>query len=187
MKKAFSLIELAIALMIMGLVIGGSIELYSVLNKNRIIEEMKQKVQKDIEAIKAYAFLHLKLPNTDEFESAVPEPIDYGTKRIIYKVDNVLTQKAAVCNVKNTSITIRLCKDAECENYTDIKDIAFLILSRGKNKNLQTDYTKDIVKVYPEWVEVDDFSKDGVKNLSYDDIIMWVKLDELKKEVAQMC
>jgi len=183
MKKAFTLIELALVLIIIGVLLGGGFSIFSLLTKREKVKETKNIVNENTLIIKNYAGLKRKLPNSDEFGSIVKRSEDVWGKKLLYKYAKNLTDDNSICYENSTPITIKICKDKNCRNIAEtIPNVAFLILSCGENLNCQTGLGTKNVRVYIPGINIDNNKSDFYKKEPYDDIIKWVKLDELKNE-----
>jgi prepilin-type N-terminal cleavage/methylation domain-containing protein len=65
MKKGFTLVELSIALVIIGLLIGGSVQMMSMLSKRAKVTEAKQQLDTLKERIIGFAQTYSRLPTTN--------------------------------------------------------------------------------------------------------------------------
>ncbi len=181
MKKAFTLIELAIVLIIIGLLIGGSVSIYSILTKRAKVKESENIIKENTEIVKNFVSLRKKLPDNNEFDEIAKTKEDIWGKKLSYKYAPNLTDKNSICYENSTPLEIKICKNSSCSDVEEtIKNVAFLILSSGENLNNQTDLSNNTIKIYLPGVKVDDNKSDTDNPSPYDDIVRWVKLDELK-------
>jgi len=188
--KGFTLIEIAIALVIIGLLIGLGASLIGPLTKRAKITETKDTLNAAVESVIGFAAKNNRLPTNTEFPQAVRNPNDSWTKPLVYFFDPALTttpmQPAeGICGRKTTNLIV--CTDANCNSQ--IPDVAFMVVSGGPNYNVQTGPSttstcpsgKTCYKVYPQDnPNVDDYSNDFTRQEEYDDIVKWVTLDELR-------
>jgi hypothetical protein len=153
------------------------------------LSEGGENVLAAVESIRGYALKNKKLPDLSKFTSVVRNPNDSWGKPLVYIYDaNLATND--VCSASGTSLTIRFCNDASCSSYTDIQNVAFMILSGGQNHNIQTAGSQGvssstIIKVYKQEVgPVDNYPNDVNRPEPYDDIVNYVTLAQLKSGIA---
>jgi len=181
MKRAFTLIELAIVLVIIGLLLGGGMGMFSILVKRSKVIETKDNLKANVEAVISYAASNDKLPSNTEFKNVVRKSKDSWGKEFGYIPDNNLLDYESICERKTTNITLKKCPDTTCSSPTqEIHNIAFVIFSGGLNYNIQTALNSGEIKVYEPGVKVDDNSSDMNRVEEYDDIVEWVTLNDLR-------
>jgi prepilin-type N-terminal cleavage/methylation domain-containing protein len=193
--KGFTLVEIAIVLVIIGLLVALGAGLIGPLTKRVKYNDTKDIIDAAVESVVSFAAANNRIPTTSEFPSAVRNPRDAWTKDLYYIPDSNLDNLNAggVCGRKTTGITIRDCTNTTCTTFNDIPDIAFVIISGNGNFNIQTNNIAGTVTVY-------EFDTPGIDNCtdandcpsattegqdpdrteSYDDMVEWVKLDELR-------
>ena len=95
-----------------------------------------------------------------------------------------------LCTRRTTRITLRQCPDAACSTPVTVGDVAFLALSGGENFNNQTAGTlavngATVIDVYLNGVgDVDGYAADLNRDETYDDIVYWSTLNELRSRIA---
>jgi len=193
-QKGLTLVEVAIVLVILGLLIGLGASLIGPLTKRAKITETRDIVNAAVESVIGFAAKNNRLPTNTEFPQAVRNPNDSWTKPLVYFFDPALTitpmQPAeGICGRKITNSIV--CTDANCTSQ--IPDVAFMVVSGGPNYNVQTGPSttspcpsgKTCYKVYPQDnPNVDDYPNDFTRQEEYDDIVKWVTLDELRIKVG---
>ncbi|GAB6072294.1 putative Ig domain-containing protein [Venenivibrio stagnispumantis] len=198
-SKAFTLIEMAIVLVIIGMLLVMGISLFGVLTKRAKNEETKDNIKSAVETIIGYTAYKEKLPlsqtdsscptSSDCFQKVVNIKDAYG-KDFLYIVpsnpDNPDLTQNKICDQNITNLTVRKCNDINCNNYDDIQNIAFVIVSGGENHNIQTNKDNSgVVKIYvPGTPNIDDYPTDINRLEDYDDIASWVTLNELKVKIG---
>ena len=185
MKRAFTLIELAIVLVIVGLLLGGGMGIFSMLVKRSKVIETKDNLKANVEAVISYATSYDRLPSGSEFKNIVKTPKDSWGKDFVYFADTNLLNSNSICERKTTNIILKKCKDATCSSTSqEIQNVAFVILSGGANFNVQTalntSTTPNEIKIYEPGVEVDDNTTEINRVEKYDDIVEWVTLNDLR-------
>ncbi|MBK3331621.1 prepilin-type N-terminal cleavage/methylation domain-containing protein [Persephonella atlantica] len=181
-RKGFTLIELAMVLVIIGLLAGIGITALGILVKRAKVNSTKEIVNADVEAVLGYTFSIGKIPDLSTFLTVVRNKKDSFGKDIVYIYDSGLT---SYCGRLKTNITVYICSDAACTvPVQTIRNVAFIILSGSANYNNQTAgageiTTPTVIKVYDYGIKVDDYSGDLNRVEPYDDIVKWVTLSEL--------
>ncbi len=207
-SKGFTLIEIAIVLVIVGLLLGLGTSLVGPLTKKSKRSESQEDVNAAVNAIIGYAASNNRLPvwgdNTadgtlDEFCEVVTDRTDSFQKPIYYFCENLLTAVGSVCSRQTTTLTI--CRDGSCTDR--IPNVAFIVVSGAENYNPQTGIVttgcpagQTCIGVFaPETADIDDCTGGGncpnyQASLSrinraepYDDIVEWVRLDELQSKI----
>jgi type II secretory pathway pseudopilin PulG len=182
----FTLIELAIVLIFIGLLGGAGVSLLGMLTEREKFSENKKIIDSAVEAIKGYVLENGKLPTLSNFTSIVNVQNDAWGKPLIY-IYYVNATSSSICGLTSSPITVRYCHDAACTSYNDTTNVAFLVLSSGENMNIQTGFSSQnissntMIKVYDYWaVRIDDYSADVARLELYDDMVKVVTLYELQ-------
>lgn len=195
-KDGFTLIELAMVLIVIGILISLGVSLVGPLTKRSKYIETKDMLSGDVGALISFASYQKRLPTAAEFPTSVRAPNDSWTKALLYIPDASLTAITApstetICNRKMTGLTV--CQDAACTVATNVPNVAFVIGSGADNYNIQTGTLtggvcpagQTCVRVYPiDTLNIDDYAADFTRTESYDDIVSWVTLDELRTKTG---
>lgn len=194
-QRGFTLIELAMVLVVIGIVIALGAGLIGPLTKRAKYTETKEIVNAAVESVISYAAANNRIPTITEFPNVVRTPRDAWTKDLYYIPDANLDDLLAggVCGRKTTGITVRECTNATCTSYKDIPNVAFVVISGSENYNIQTNTIGGIVTVYEAGTpNIDNCTdandcptaategQDPDIQEEYDDIVKWVTLDELR-------
>jgi len=181
-RKAFTLIELAMVIIIIGLLLGIGITAFSILIKRSKISETKEIINAATEAVLGYTYSAKKLPDAVHFSQIIRQKKDAFGKDVVYIYDRGLT---AYCGRLKTNITVEVCPDVICSTPTQtVHNVAFIILSGSANYNNQTAGSGEItadttIRVYEFGVNVDNYPGDMNRVEPYDDIVKWITLAEL--------
>lgn len=189
-KKGLTLVEIAIVLVILGLLLGLGVSLIGPLTKRAKLTETRETVNAAVESVIGFTAKNNRLPTFTEFPQTVRNPNDAWGKGLVYFVDTDLTNAPSnpsegICGRKITNLIV--CTDANCNNQ--IQNVAFIVVSGGSNYNVQTGPLtnspcpsgKTCYRVYEQGTpNVDDYSGDFTRQEEYDDIVQWVSLDELR-------
>ncbi len=187
-RKAFTLIELAISLTVIGLIIGGSFQAIRSMRERNAITEAKDAVQSAKDAIIGDAMTFIGLSSTANFDqnlSPLKTTIVSGNvkRSLFYFHDSVL--EGGICSQTTTNLSVI---DNSLSPARTINDVAFVLVHESANHNIQTDMdtttTPNEVNIYSPSTKTDDNT--AVPNINrtsdeYDDIVKWVTLDELKR------
>lgn len=191
-EKGLTLVEIAIVLVIIGILVGFGAAVVGPLTKRVKGSETKDILNAAVESIVGFASRNNRLPTTSEFSNSVRNPSDAWGKPLVYFVDNSLTVTPSspaegICGRKLTNTVV--CQDASCTNQ--VPNVAFVIVSGAGNFNVQTGPLslspggKQFIRVYEQDTpNVDDYSGDFIRQEEYDDLVKWVTLDELRIKVG---
>jgi prepilin-type N-terminal cleavage/methylation domain-containing protein len=181
-SKGFTLIELAIVLVIIGFAISAGGSLLALSVKKKAIDTDTARLQSAKSSLVAYSAQNGVIPQDETFINSVPNPLDFGGRKTLYIHDENLTStEDAVCRKRSTYLKINLCRNMGCSEFITIHDIAFANISAGPNGNIQTQKdTNGVIRIYLQNDKVDDHEGDFLRSESYDDLAEWVTLGELQ-------
>ncbi len=200
-NRGVTLIELAIVLIVIGVLLGLGAGIVGILTKKNKYMESKEIVSANLEGISGFVTVSGRLPATEtELLGSIRSARDSYGKFIMYIYSsNLAGSSSAICNETSTNITIKSgCRDTACTSFEQqIDNIAYLVVSGNGNYNLQTwnssltSVTSSTViigradipltlNIYTYGLEVDDYMADVLRTEPYDDIVKWVSLYELK-------
>lgn len=174
-KKAFTLIELAIVLTIIGLLIGGSFKVMKMMRERAKTAEAKELVLGAKNAVFGYAMQNYYLPENSEFDdnlSTVKDP----NHPLLYVVDYELSQ-SDICAFTSTNLDVN-------NSGALVSDVAFVIIHEGPNYNMQTASSPTVVNIYTPSSPQDDNATPINIPEGYDDIAEWITLKQLKDEIG---
>jgi prepilin-type N-terminal cleavage/methylation domain-containing protein len=182
-NKGFTLVEMAIVLVIVGLLVGMGAGMIGPLTAMSKVRGSREVVEADIATVVSWAASNNRLPDassgTSDFKSVVKTPIDSWGRDIIYLYDSVLAPSTAtkdtICGRKTTSIAIS--NSAITPTHT-INNAAFIVLSKGDDAQLQTTASDGAITISR--------SVTGTVTLdpNVSDIVRWVTLDELRSKIG---
>jgi prepilin-type N-terminal cleavage/methylation domain-containing protein len=189
-SNGFTLIELAIVLVIVGLLMGMGAGLVGTLTKGAKLFENRGIIDAAVESLISYAASNNDLPDVATFSTIVRNPNDVWKKPLYYIVDDDLldTTAGGICERKTTQLHLNNCPTTGCGSPTNtIDNVAFIVLSGSANFNNQTripgtnPVTSDTtINYYSQGLVLDDYTSDMNRAESYDDIVKWITLDELR-------
>jgi len=186
-NQGLTLVEVAIVLVILGLLIGLGASLIGPLTKRAKLQETRDIVKQAKESFLGYAVKNGFLPQEGTYDNSTPVQAfqDVGTKGrdawgkpLRYIAANEIEGSSVyVCDIYTTSLTID-------DRGTFYSNIAFIIISGGENYNIQTENT-----IYETGTpNIDDYPYDNENNMprreDYDDIVDYVYLDKIRALVG---
>ena len=180
-KNAFTLIELSIVLVIIGLLIGGSFKILKVMRERAQISRAQDDVQVAKEAVIGYVQTTHQLPSNTVFDSSLsPEKNNQHPLLYIFGIDSG-SNSNNICSYTQTDLKVVTAEGNE------IPDIAFVVASEAANHNMQTGLTDNgdgtySVKTYNYATKVDDNTSPVNIVENYDDIVDWVTLSQLQEK-----
>lgn len=181
-NKGFSLIELSIAIVIVGLLIAMGMKMLVPLVERTKRAATREAVAAAVEAVIGFAETNNRLPSNLEFPGVVRNSKDVWGENLVYLHDINLEVADSVCARNTTGLSLETCDNLGCATPVDTTgDIAFLVLSGGANQNIQTNTTAATVKVYSMGLlGIDDDALGVNRPEAYDDILERVVLPELR-------
>jgi len=208
-KKGFTLVELAIVMVIVGLLIGMGAGMIGPMTKRAKLLETTETLKQMKESIIGYIASRKEVPcDATEvctapdvrFNSLVNTRDKYNSALYYIYSGNLRTDGATnidICGVSSANITLRICHDSACVTSNTVNNVAFIVLSRGENINKQTNGNgtmgATIVTVYDPGInnvpDGDTTDTDAGGNAinrveSYDDIYMYATLLELQGKLS---
>ncbi len=188
-ERGLTLVELAIVLIVLGILLGIGAGIVGVLIKRVKYNESKEIVNAAVEGIVGYVISTTRLPTDSELPNTVRTTYDSYGKPLAYVYDSNLAS-SNICTATSTNISIEICPDTTCSSPVQtINNVAFVVISGDGNYNNQTEGTLGVnspttIKVYDYGVIVDDYPNDINRQEPYDDIVKWVSLNELKPKAG---
>jgi prepilin-type N-terminal cleavage/methylation domain-containing protein len=183
-EKGFTLVEMAMVLVLVGILVSLGMGLMGPLMKAAKYTETKETVSAALTSAIGYATTNNRLPTTAEFPTVVRNPRDAWTTALYYIPDGNLTTSAngGICGRKSTGMTVLKCPDAVCAAPTStITDVALLVVAAAENRNIQTAIAAGTAKVYiTDLAAIDDYATDLIRPEPYDDVAGWLTLNELR-------
>lgn len=185
--RGFTLIEIAMVLIVVGLLLTMGIALFGTLTKRAKVIESREAVKQAKEAVLGYAVKNGFLPAT--LEAAGARRLDSWTRDIQYNQVNGLAPEIDAsgenaCSVNTTTLAVIECVNAACSSKNEKLNIAFIVYSKGEDAN---DYgtlnppsgvTCPTTKCFYVREQASSYT-DGA-TYDYDDIVQYVSLDEIR-------
>jgi prepilin-type N-terminal cleavage/methylation domain-containing protein len=173
-RAGFTLVELAIVLVIVGLLIGMGAGLIGPLTKRAKLIETRNTVKEVYETIYGYAAANKRLPPVPPGLSALSvKTMDSYRNSLLYYPATGLTA-SNLCTTQGTYLTVNDIGAAKI-------NVAFVILSRGENLCDQTG-TASPFNIYDVSVPTVCIGGGGIRG--YDDIVMYVDISTLRQQIC---
>lgn len=153
--RAFSLLEMALVLVIMGVILSGGITLFNIFYKKSKLAQAEEFLNSSYESLITLASskLCLEVPtNFAEQAANILPPLiqqrqDPFLKYIRYFYAPELAPPTCrtndtvnnICGRRRTSFAIEICKDESCATKDVVNNVVFVLVSGGWNKNIQID------------------------------------------------
>jgi len=179
-KRAFTLIELSIVLVIIGLLIGGSFKVLKVMRERAQTSRSQDDVKVAVEAVIGNSIQNANtLPSATFFNKNL-SPVKNNQHPLFYTDDTNL-ESTDICSFTTTNLKV------VTPSHT-INDVAFVVASESSNHNMQTAIKDDgggnfSVYTYKYETKVDDNTSPVNIVENYDDIVQWVTLGQLQKDL----
>lgn len=180
-SKGFTLIELAIVLVIVGLLVGIGSGMVGVLTTAIKVRETRDTLDANMQAINSWASANNKLPSASagfgNFSSIAKSRQDAWGREFIYLYETNLAPAAAtkdsICGRRSTTLAVNTADPA-----ATINNVAFVLISKSDDANLQTTASDGAITV----------NRAATGTISTDpnnsDLIRWVTLDELRSKMG---
>jgi len=180
-EQGFTLIEMAIILMILGVLVTMGAGMMGTLTKRLKLRETREAVNNAAESIAGYAAATGHLPGSARFTAVVTKSRDSWDNALNYIPAEGLVRDG-ICARKTTGLSLRTCTARNCSSPSEtITDIAYVIISGGDNFNIQTALKNRIVRVFDQGIgPVDDYERDMSRAEQYDDVVKWATLYDLR-------
>lgn len=176
-RSGFTLVEMAMVLIIMGIIVGSSSKVFTSLSKNSKIQESRELLKEISLDIEGFSRTFHRLPKLKELIAFRMQTKDSWGKEIIYLPSKELTE--SMCDKSTTSLEHR-------QNEKVVKNLAFILVSSGANRNLQTSIHRDDITVVQTAFRSEkvDFDRDKINRVEpYDDFYLTRTLWSLKAQI----
>lgn len=170
----FTLIELSIALVIIGLLVGLGAKAIGPMITFAKVRETRDLLDSNVQSIFSWASSKNAIPNKDEFSSVAKSPTDAWGRKFIFMYYSSLSRinptKDTICGRRSTDLKLYT-------NYSS-SNVAFAVISRADNAAFSSKLNGVAI--------TDSGAASGTINSSgtNGDIIRWVTLDELRSKIG---
>lgn len=194
-KNGFTLIELAIVLVIVGLLIGIGSGMVGVLSRAVKVRESKELLDAAMQSVTSWASANNRIPDTSGFTPAVKTPTDVWGRDFIYLYDtnlNINPTKDTICGRRSTALTVQSSDPA-----ATISNVAFVVISKSDDAAVDTKLAGTLNNPNPTVLSNEIIPSSGYVtptapattatitiDANNNDIVRWVTLDELRTKVG---
>ncbi|MBI5409681.1 MAG: putative Ig domain-containing protein [Nitrospirae bacterium] len=173
--NGFTLIELAIVLVIVGMLVGLGASMMGPLTKRAKLHETREIVKSVYESLMGYAARNKNLPAT--LASLGVRTTDAYNRPLVY---NAITF-ANLCTNTGTYITVN---DNSSGTMSTQTDIAFIVLGEGENRCNQTGVASPFAIAVQDTVTACVDGSDP--NAFYDDIVMYQDINAIRDKICNV-
>lgn len=186
--KGFTLVEMAIVLVILGLLIGLGSSMITPLTNLAKLRESREIIDSDMTSVLAWAAGNNSLPTVAGFVANTPRINDSWVRPLIYLYDSNLNapapaNKDTICGRRSTQITL-----TTIDPPAVISNVAFVIMSQGEEfaTVAPTPFTTldGAPVVASALLTTPPTPRAIVVPVGSDDIVRWVTLDELRNKIG---
>ena len=135
-RSGFTLVEMAMVLIIMGIILGSSSKIFTTLSKNSKIQESKELLKQISLDIIGFSKTFSRLPKIEELMEFRMRTKDSWGKEILYLPAKELT--GSLCHKSSSSLQ-------HIQNQKTVKNLAFILVSSGANRNMQTSIDQAVI------------------------------------------
>ncbi|MBF0627878.1 MAG: prepilin-type N-terminal cleavage/methylation domain-containing protein [Magnetococcales bacterium] len=169
----FSMIELSIVMIIIGLIIAGGIGIYEPSMRQALKNKNETVVRQAVETLIGFAGTHRSLPAGLMDSGVVHSVLDAQMNPLQYAFDASLTAVDTLCTQDDARLSVAVLKPDGTTRFS-IPDVALVIWSRGYDGATQPEKTTgaiDTPRSYPVPLYAEG---------SADDLVGWATMAELK-------
>lgn len=132
-RNGFTLIEIAVALVIVGLLMAVGIPMIGVLAKRAKYIESRETVRSAREALAGTVVKNGTFA-ADPLGTSSPKTTDAWNKNLLFHADDTMWGSGKdVCGVTTTKTRVKECSNEACSSFTTKTNIAFLVYSNGED------------------------------------------------------
>jgi prepilin-type N-terminal cleavage/methylation domain-containing protein len=208
-SKGFTLVEMAIVLVIVGIVMALGLPLLGQLSKNIKYSDSRDIVKGTIDSIESWTAGKSHIPdlsgtgNTTDFRNIVKSSSDAFGQPLIYVYDYNSTNLSSynICGISMTSITLNYKSSPNSTNNSVVSNVAFVVISPGGNVVNSTIVTSSTItasnfiganNAAPVTLTNQPIPRPGgtannatitINADTSNDIVQWVTIDELRSKI----
>lgn len=176
-NSGFSLIELSIVLVIIGLLVGLGSGMIGPLTTFVKVRETRDMQDATLQSIISWSSSRNTIPNETGFPTVAKSPLDAWGRNFVYLYDANLYSasptKDTICGRRSTSLTLVTTDPA-----ATINNVAFTVLSGADNAVLKS--TLGIAPITVSGAAIGTINVTGPNS----DLVRWVTLDELRSKIG---
>jgi prepilin-type N-terminal cleavage/methylation domain-containing protein len=186
-NQGFSLVELAIVLVIVGLILGMGMGMMGPLQTRVRVNETRESLSANIESVTAWAASNNRIADLATYPTIAKAPNDAWGQNFMYLYDSNLapaaaaTTKDTICGRKTTPLILTTANPA-----ATINNVAFVIMSKGDDTTTQSTLNGTLNGAAINGIVTGTGRATGTITQDPDssDILRWVTLDELRSKIG---
>jgi prepilin-type N-terminal cleavage/methylation domain-containing protein len=194
-NRGFTLVELAVVLIIVGLVLGSLFVPISAQVSQAQSLETRRDLLDIKEALLGYALINGKLPCPDTTGTASTEgnlpwstlgfkAKDAWGQPFRYRVNNAFTTTFLLTTAGSGAGVIRICTNYTCTK-TEASNVPLVVYSKGKNGGLSLAEMTDSDEKENADLDGNFVNKDPVEG-AYDDMVTWISINILMNRMVSV-
>ncbi|MBF0213491.1 MAG: prepilin-type N-terminal cleavage/methylation domain-containing protein [Magnetococcales bacterium] len=168
----FSLVELSIVMIIIGLIIAGGVTVFQPSMRQTYKAKNEVIVRHAVDAMIGFSGSYKRLPTT--LQSVINSPKDAQNQDLSYAYDDHFLDESSICNRNSAVLSIT------GSNYT-VSDVAFVIWSKGYDGAVSPSKSSGPFSTATAF-SVPSYSE--TKGAVQDDLVGWATLTQLKAAVG---
>ncbi|MBF0417248.1 MAG: prepilin-type N-terminal cleavage/methylation domain-containing protein [Magnetococcales bacterium] len=129
-ESGFSLIELSIVMIIIGLIIAGGVGIYEPSMRQALKNKNETIVKQAVETLTGFAGAHKSLPGEIRHAGVVSAVQDAQLNPLQYAYDASLTEMNQLCRRDDTRLSVQVLKPDGSRHF-EVSNVAFVVWSRG--------------------------------------------------------
>lgn len=184
-NNGFTLIELSIVLVIIGLLVGLGSNMIGPLTTFVKVRETRDIQDAVLQSVTSWASSGNSIPNAENFPTVAKSPLDAWGRDLIYLYDenlySVSPTKDTICGRRSTTLKLDTTDPA-----ATMTNVAFVVLSGAENANLKS--TLDGTFNGTSFTNIISVSGAATGTITVtgpnSDLVRWVTLDELRSKIG---
>ena len=134
-NRGLTLVELAIVLVIMGILVSLGVGMIGPLTKRAKLSETRESINAAADSVIGFAAANNRLPTIAEFPTVVRTPNDAWGRAFLYVPATLYVNTlptTVICNSTSTDTVVKICSDVSCTPAANtMNNAAFIIISAG--------------------------------------------------------
>jgi prepilin-type N-terminal cleavage/methylation domain-containing protein len=184
-SRGFTLVEVAIVLVIVGLLVGVGSSMVGVLSTAVMVRQTKDTMDAVAQSVTSWASSNNDIPNVAGFSSAAKSPVDAWGRSLVYLYDSNLyaatPTKDTICGRRSAAITV-----VTTDPVATINNVAFAVLSSSDDATFASTLTGtgNLNGGALSTLASGSITGSVSVNANNSDIVRWVTLDELRSKIG---
>jgi len=184
-SRGFTLVEVAIVLVIVGLLVGVGSSMVGVLSTAVMVRQTRDTMDAVTQSVTSWASSNNGIPNVAGFSTAAKTPVDAWGRSFVYLYDGNLyaaaPTKDTICGRRSAALTV-----TSTDPVATISNVAFVVLSSGNDALFTSTLTGtgNLNGGALSTLASGSITGSVSVNANNSDIVRWVTLDELRSKIG---